>query len=76
MQLWDNKGADSLYLFTPEELKKLPDGIVLESIMGDFKTKGKDYIDDDVRFGHTAYGVRNPWNHAEKHPFLLFVLAR
>lgn len=44
MQLWDNKGADSLYLFTPEELKKLPDGIVLESIMGDFKTKGKDYM--------------------------------
>lgn len=66
----------NLWLFTIEELKQLPDGIVLESIMGDFVTKGVDFIDDDVRFGHTAYGVRDPYTHTEAELFTKFMLAK
>jgi hypothetical protein len=65
MHAWDDKGEDSLILFTPAEFALLPDGFELESIGGDKKVKGKDYIDDDTRFGHMAFGIRNPLKHAE-----------
>jgi hypothetical protein len=76
MHPWEDNGSGRLYLFTEAEFNKLPDGIVLESIMGDKVIKGKDYIDLDQRFGYLAYGVRDPWNHPEKHLFLIFVLSQ
>lgn len=68
MEKWDK----DLYLFTPEELARIPDGTVLTSINNKNCVKGKDYIDDDTRFGHTAYGVKDPWNHPLKDLFLIF----
>jgi hypothetical protein len=68
MHPWD----ENLTLFTPEEIDQLPEGTVLCSIMGDKKVKGKDEIDMDTRFGHTAWGVEDPWNHPLKDLFLIF----
>lgn len=72
MEKWD----EDLYLFTPEELARIPDGTVLTSINNKNYIKGKDYIDDDTMplsmFGHTAYGVKDPWNHPLKDLFLIF----
>ena len=76
MTKWEDDGNNSLYLFTVDEFNKLPNGIELESIMGDTKVKGVDDIDLDVRFGHIAYGIRNLWNHAEKNLFLTFLLSQ
>jgi hypothetical protein len=73
---WEEEGDNSLWLFTPAEFDKLPDGIELISISGSRKTKGKDYIDGDTRGGHLAFGVRNPFNHELKDMFLLFAIAR
>jgi len=73
MHLWSKK--TNLYLFTPDEYNKLPDGIELEDINGDKLIKGKDYIDMDVRFGHIAYGVRDPINHPESSLFTIFKLT-
>jgi hypothetical protein len=72
MAPWD----EELYLFTPEEYEQLPDGIELTSISGDSKIKGKDYIDMDTRFGHIAYGVKDPWNHELKDLFLIFKIKQ
>ena len=70
MHPWD----DTLWLFTPEEYEQLPDGIELYSIMSGDKpvVKGKDNIDMDTRWGHIAYGVKDPWNHPLKDLFLIF----
>ena len=72
MQLWSKE--DDLHLFTIEEFKQLPDGTELTSINNKKVIKGKDYIDLDIRFGHIAYGVTDPWNHPLKDLFLLFKL--
>lgn len=74
MHPWD----DELWLFTPEEYEQLPDGIELYSVMsGDkAKIKGKDYIDMDTRWGHIAYGVKDPWNHPLKDLFLIFKIKQ
>lgn len=73
MKLWSEE--TNLYLFTPEEFKQLPDGIDLDCItVGKKATKGIDYIDLDTRFGHIAYGVKDPWNHPLKELFLIFKL--
>jgi hypothetical protein len=61
MNKWDDEGENSLWLLTPEELGKLPDGIILECIDGTKVTKGKDYIDDDTRGGYIAFGIRKPF---------------
>jgi hypothetical protein len=76
MMKWEEKGEETLWLFTPAEFDKLPNGIELESISGSRSVKGKDYIDDDTRGGHLAFGVRNPFNHELKDMFLLFAIAR
>lgn len=73
---WDDEGEDTLFLLTPAEFELLPDGIKLESISGNKKIKGKDYINDDTRFGHMAYGVRNISTHKDKDLLLLFLLKR
>jgi len=72
MRLWDK----DLWLFTPEEFAQLPDGIELESVNGRIKTKGLDEIDQDVRFGHMAWGVRDPLNHELRHLFTVFGLTQ
>ena len=72
MAPWD----DELFLFTPEEYEQLPDGIELTCIDGDIVVKGVDKIDMDTRFGHTAFGVKDPWNHPLKHLFLVFKLKQ
>jgi hypothetical protein len=56
MQKWN----DTLWLLTEYEFSKLPDGFVLTCIDNTTVIKGKDYIDMDIRFGHTAYGVVGP----------------
>jgi hypothetical protein len=71
MKSWDGNG---LVLLTLDEFNKLPDGIVLECIDGSFVTKGKDYIDDDTRFGYLAFGIRNPAQHELKELFIEFIL--
>ena len=75
MTKWDDKGKNSLWLFTIEEFNRLPNGIELENIMNIKKTKGIDDIDLDTRFGHIAWGVRDPFNHKEKNLFLIFKLT-
>jgi hypothetical protein len=72
MHPWD----ENLELFTPEEFEQLPDGIELTSISGDTKVKGKDTIDMDTRFGHIAYGVKDPWSHSLKDLFLIFKIKK
>ena len=71
MKSWDGEG---LVLLTLDEFNKLPDGIELECIDGSFVIKGKDYIDDDTRFGHLAFGIRNPTQHEHKELFIEFLL--
>lgn len=64
---WDETG---LWLFSPEELNNLPDGTTVESISGDIRVKGVDYLDYDVRFGHTAWGIKDPFTHDLKDLFI------
>ena len=52
---WDDE--KTLWLVTPEEFERLPNGFVLTCIYGETAIKGKDEIDDDTRFGHIAYGA-------------------
>lgn len=59
---WDDE-ENPLWLITQEELDILPEGIELECIDGKIVVKGRDYIDNDTRFGHIAYGVRTPNSH-------------
>ena len=51
---WDEEKI--LWLVTPEEFEKLPDGFELTDIFGEKAIKGADKIDGDTRFGHIAYG--------------------
>lgn len=74
MTKWDDDSE--LYLVTPEEFQRIPDGTELTCIDGSTSIKGKDEIDDDVRFGHMAFGVVDPFNGPLKDLFLVFVLMR
>lgn len=58
---WDDEEEHPdglLWLLTPQEVEELPNGTLVESIMGDYATKGHDAIDLDTRFGYTAWGLR------------------
>lgn len=60
---WEDKpdAAGNVLMLIPEEWHKgLPPGLELESISGKHKTVGVDYIDDDIRYGCLAYGIRAP----------------
>jgi len=76
MQKWSNEDSNPLWLITKEEFDRLPTGIELECINGKKYVKGIDNIDDDTRYGHLAYGVRDPFNHKEKDLFLIFKLVQ
>ena len=70
MLKWDDDS--NLWLLTPSEYAMLPDGFVLTCIDGEECTKGVDYIDNDTRFGHLAYGVIDPANHPDSKLLLRF----
>ena len=73
MILWSEE--TNLWLFTPEEYSHLPDGFELESIIGKKYIKGKDYIDQNTRFGHLAFGVRSPRSHPDADTILKVMLS-
>ena len=73
MLKWDN--GRNLWLLTPAEYAMLPTGFVLTCIDGKEYIKGVDYIDDDTRSGHLAYGVIDPANHPDSKLLLLIKLA-
>ena len=56
MRRWDS----TLWLITPEEYSKVPDGTVLHCIDSCDYTKGVDQIDMDTRGGLIAYGFLQP----------------
>ncbi len=66
---------DKLWLFTPDEFDKLPDGMEFKCIDGTTSVKGKDVIDMDTRAGYIAYGVENPTTHPQAELFTLFTLS-
>lgn len=72
MHLWDDK----LWLLKPDEFEKLPDGIELTCIDGSKAVKGQDYIDDDTRWGHLAYGIIDPTKHPLAELFTWMMLAK
>lgn len=51
---WDG----GLAMIPGEWHSRLPKGLRLEGISGEEVEVGKDYIDDDIRFGCLAYGIR------------------
>lgn len=51
---WDG----GLALIPGEWHSRLPVGLVLDGIGGGKVTVGTDYVDDDIRFGCLAYGIR------------------
>lgn len=55
--IWEMENGKDIALVTPEEFERLPDGTELVSINGRRAIKGKDYIDNDTRMGHLAYGL-------------------
>jgi hypothetical protein len=71
-----HKWNKNLWLFTPEEFKQLPDGTVLTAITEEKAIKGVDEIDQDVRFGHIAWGVSDPWDHPLAELFTVFKLTQ
>lgn len=75
MRIWDEE-ENPLWLFTVDEFNQIPDGTTLESIGSDYKIKGNDTIDMDVRGRHIAWGVRDPMNHELKNLFTLFLLKQ
>lgn len=76
MKKWDEESG--LWLLTPEEFTKLPDGVILESIsLYRHKViKGKDPIDQDTRFGCLAYGLTKELVEQQglEHDFLMLIL--
>lgn len=52
---WDDR-PDRLWLLTPAEFERVPDGATLTCINGKTAVKGVDYIDQDTRFGCIAWG--------------------
>ena len=75
MLKWDDE-KDPLWLITPEEFELLPDGLELECISGHKMIKGKDYFDDDTRFGCLAYGIRESFKQANTEMFVELTLKK
>lgn len=70
------KWNDKLWLLTKEEFTELSDGVKLQCIEGTFAIKGKDYIDQDTRFGCIAYGLTKELVETQRleHDFLIMLL--
>lgn len=73
MKQWNN----DLWLLTPEEFDKLPDGTRLACISEQLYIKGQDSIDMDTRFGVLAYGLtpKMAENQGLEKEFLLMQLS-
>jgi hypothetical protein len=54
---WD-EDEDMLWLLTPDELDRVPDGFMLHGIMGDTTVMDEVGPDRDTRFGYVAWGFR------------------
>lgn len=54
---WSDEWPVPLWLLTPEELDRLPEGTVVTSIAAERKVVGVDEIDSDTRFGCVAWGL-------------------
>lgn len=52
---WDDE--KTLWLVTPEEFARLPQGFELTAIDGERVVIGRDFIDTDTRCGVLAYGA-------------------
>lgn len=53
----DPHAPDLLWILTPEELDRLPEGTVVTNGRGVRKVTGKDVIDRDTRGGYTVWGL-------------------
>jgi uncharacterized protein YqjF (DUF2071 family) len=56
---WSDDDA-GFWLVTPHEFTRIPDGTTLHCIDGKTYVKGVDVIDCETRFGHMAFGIRQP----------------
>ncbi|MFC1617676.1 hypothetical protein ACFL2B_00170 [Patescibacteria group bacterium] len=48
---------EKVWLITPEQLEKLPDGVRLTGVDGSKKIKGEDEINQDTKFGYLGFGL-------------------
>jgi hypothetical protein len=62
-------------LLTPSQLELIPIGTQLSCIDRLNYVKGKDYLDNDTRFGYTAYGIIDPFNTLDKELLTILLLA-
>jgi hypothetical protein len=56
---WDNEVPNPVYLILKDVWDDIPDGTAVISFDNEVKTKGKDEIDLDYRFGRLAYGLND-----------------
>lgn len=68
--------TDYLWLLTLEEYEQLSDGVRLQCVDNEIVTKGKDYIDQDTRFGCLAFGLTKELVEEQnlQHDFLIMLL--
>ena len=57
MNDWQLDDGRVIRLLTQSELDALPEGTEVICIDGTKLIKGKDYLDNDTRFGYLAYGL-------------------
>jgi len=62
MYTWTLENGEKIDLVTQEEFDALPMGTELTCINNKKVVKGKDYIDNDTRFGYLAYGISQKTN--------------
>lgn len=72
MIAWD-RTPDGLWLMTSAEMDQLADSAQIESISGKKITRGQ-LVDQDIRGGYLAWGVRDPLNHEHKQLLLTLIL--
>lgn len=72
MIAWD-RTPDGLWLMTSAEMDQLSDSAQIESISGKKITRGQ-LVDQDIRGGYLAWGVRDPLNHEHKQLLLTLIL--
>jgi len=56
MVTWKLPDGRTILLLTPEQLAQEPAGTELVATNGEIVVVGRDYLDDDTRYGYTAFG--------------------